>query len=287
MKTTTIAATYGLCCSLTGGAFAEPPRTVNAKLVPRAATPDLARAISAIVGQQAEPVWVGYSVAVLNRGDAGRQDGWSERCRLEQTPIDTTGKPLIAGPIKLEPSPTIAVLMRIENREIQRIRTLSSDCAIDAGGLMFYWLDPVDPSQSVAFLRSFVTAPDLRRLNDSAMNAISLHQDRSASAALLEFAKSGAESRIRQRALSAVARRAEAQAGAIIIDAIDRDPDNEVKRQAVSALSQLPGDQGIPLLIRVVRTTTNPMVRKQALQRLGQSRDPRAVAYLEEVLQSK
>ena len=50
------------------------------------------------------------------------------------------------------------------------------------------------------------------------------------------------------------------------------------------ALSQLPTDDGVPRLIDVARTNRNPAVRKQAIFWLGQSRDPRALAFFEEVL---
>ncbi len=50
------------------------------------------------------------------------------------------------------------------------------------------------------------------------------------------------------------------------------------------ALTQLPADESTTQLIRVARTNRNPQVRKQALFWLGQSKDPRALAYIEEVL---
>ena len=50
------------------------------------------------------------------------------------------------------------------------------------------------------------------------------------------------------------------------------------------ALSQLPKDDGVPKLITVARTNTNAVVRKEAMFWLGQSKDPRAVAFFEEVL---
>jgi hypothetical protein len=40
----------------------------------------------------------------------------------------------------------------------------------------------------------------------------------------------------------------------------------------------------VPLLIGVAKTNKNPAVRKQAMFWLGQSHDPRALAYLEDVL---
>ena len=69
-----------------------------------------------------------------------------------------------------------------------------------------------------------------------------------------------------------------------IQNAIENDPDTSVKRKAVFALSQLPKDEGIPKLIAVAQTQRNPEVRKQAFFWLGQSNDPRALAFIQQVL---
>jgi hypothetical protein len=278
-----------LCCTLAAStAFAQTPRIVNARLSARAAQPDLRRAIAAIASQQIEPAWLGYAVPMFSRSDEGRtggQDGWSERCRLEQSNLDAgTSSIGAAGPVRLEPSPTLLVLMRLQNREVQRIRALSSDCAIDAGGLPLYWLDGVNAAQSVDFLKGFAPGANTRSTSDGPLAAISLHRDASAAAALLDLARNSGDTRVRQRALFWVAMRAESQAVAAITDAMERDPDLEVKKQAVFALSRLPGDQGIPLLITLARSSSNPTVRKQAMFWLGQSRDPRAIGFFEEML---
>jgi len=68
------------------------------------------------------------------------------------------------------------------------------------------------------------------------------------------------------------------------VDAITNDPDTGVKKKAVFALSQLPHDEGVPKLIEVAQTQRNPEVRKQAFFWLGQTHDPRALAYIEDVL---
>jgi len=66
--------------------------------------------------------------------------------------------------------------------------------------------------------------------------------------------------------------------------AIENDPETEVKVRAVFALSQLPKDESVPLLIGLARANKNPQVRKQAMFWLGQSKDPRALAFFEDVL---
>jgi hypothetical protein len=57
-----------------------------------------------------------------------------------------------------------------------------------------------------------------------------------------------------------------------------------VKRHAVTSLNQLPDGAGIPVLIQMVKTTQNAEVRKQAMNTLQNSRDPRALAFFEDVL---
>ena len=81
-----------------------------------------------------------------------------------------------------------------------------------------------------------------------------------------------------------LAQKAGRKAASAITEAIEHDPETQVKEKAVFALSQLPKDEGVPKLIDVARTNRNPAVRKQAIFWLGQSRDPRALAFFEEVL---
>jgi hypothetical protein len=268
----------------TAPAFAQQPNTVNTRVVARAPEPDVSRAISAIVAASADTAWIGYSVPATIGDAQPRHDGWSERCRLEQQSLDPATNLGLRGPLKLEPTPTVFVLLRVQNREIQRIRSLSADCVIDAAGLTLYWLGDVNGAQSVNFLKALVTEANLRDRAESALSSLALHRDESATAAVIDLARNSPSSRIRERALFWVARRATSQSVGVITYAIENDPETRVKKQAVFALSQLPKDEGVPLLITLARSHTNPVVRRQAMQWLGQSRDPRALAFFEEVL---
>ena len=272
------------CIGLAGPLLAQQPRVVNARLSARPAQPDLARAVTGIVSSQAEPAWIGYFVPVYKPSEP-RNDGWSERCRLEQTPADRTNAATPVGPIKLEPSPLLMVLFRVQDRQLQRVRTFSADCELDAGGLPFYWFDNVPPAQSVAYLRTLVTDLSASKgPSEAALSALAMHNDPSASTALLDMARNGTAPRLRERSLFWVARRAEVKALPVITDAIANDPEVAVKKQAVFALSQLPNGEGIPLLITLSKSTGNPEVRKQAMFWLGQSKDPRALSYFEQLL---
>jgi hypothetical protein len=271
-------------CALTASpAYAQQPDFVNARIVSRAAQPDVQRAIAGIALAQTDAAWIGYAIPAIVRNSTGRNDGWSERCRLEQQRIDPATKEALRGPVHLEPAPTAMVLVRVQSGQIGRVRALSGDCQVDAGGLQVFWLGDVSASQSVDFLKTLVADIDTRQRTEGALAAIALHRDSAATAAILEMAKTGAP-RVRQRALFWIAQRAEAQAAAIITQAIDSDPDAEVKKQAVFALSQLPRDEGIPILIKLAGSSTHPVVRKQAMFWLGQSKDPRALKFFEDIL---
>ena len=64
----------------------------------------------------------------------------------------------------------------------------------------------------------------------------------------------------------------------------ERDADLAVRERAVFALSQRPADEAVPALVRIARTSDSPRLRQRAIFWLGQSKDPRALAFLEEVL---
>jgi HEAT repeat protein len=86
------------------------------------------------------------------------------------------------------------------------------------------------------------------------------------------------------KALFWIAQKAGKRATGALTDAIQNDPETDLKKKAVFALSQLPKDEGIPQLIHVADTNSNLTVRKEAFFWLGESQDPRALAYLKQVL---
>ena len=101
---------------------------------------------------------------------------------------------------------------------------------------------------------------------------------------LLRMAKFDSKAKVRGQALFWIAQKAGKRATGALTDAIQNDPETDVKKKAVFALSQLPKDESVPQLIHVADTNSNLTVRKEAFFWLGQSQDPRALAYLEQVL---
>jgi hypothetical protein len=266
------------------------PRISNGEVRAVPVTGALTRASNEGAAGRTGVAWVGYAVPII----AGEhqmccwnndQNGCCNGCRLERGSGSsiTTAAPA-TGPVRLEGAAQLFVLFRVENGVVNRIRTFSEECPLDAGGLTLHWLTGVRPADSVTVLAAVTDASSERRVADAALGALAMHAEPSALDRLAAAARQGATTHVRGQALFWLAQRAGEQAVGVISDAIARDPETEVKRRAVFALSQLPKDDGVPLLIQVARTNTNPAVRKHAMFWLGQSRDPRALRFFEEIL---
>jgi HEAT repeat protein len=251
---------------------AQTPTVVNGTLETRAATQPVAKEIATITSRTSGPAWIGY-VIPLNRADretgCWSPDGFSGRARV--------------GPVKLEGSESIVVLYRIADQSVQKIRIASPECPLDAGGLTLHWLTGVRATDSVDWLETLATGDTTRSLASSATMAIALHEDRHATDRLIALARDARSSAVRGNALFWVAQRAGDRAVGTITQALD-DPETELRKKAVFALSQLPNDEGVPKLIEVARSHRDAAVRQQAMFWLGQSRDPRALAFFEQVL---
>ncbi|HTU47843.1 MAG TPA: HEAT repeat domain-containing protein [Bryobacteraceae bacterium] len=259
---------FAIACA----AFAQnwQPTVVDAKFETRASSGDLASQIRA-----SSATWFGY--AVKSKRHTG--DNCCDRCRLEES----SGKSS-THPIPLEGSDVIALLFRVENETIEKIQVHSLGCPLDAGGLPFVWLNGVSAAASESFLKNLVTSNTSRHVGDSAIFAISQHDDPNAIPVLEDLARPPQPAHLRGQAIFWLAQEAGSRAASFIKGAIENDPDTEVKKKAVFALSQLPKDEGVPKLIQVAQENRNPEVRKQAFFWLGQSNDPRALAFIEQVL---
>ena len=306
-----------------GAALAQQPHVQNARLETRAVAGGLDATLRAIVNAQTSPAWVGYAVPIIP-GD--RQlccwDNSVRGCFLEPR---SDGRTVVVSnnqTVKLEGPTELVVLYRVENRAAGKVRSVSPECELDAGGLPFIWLTGVNAAESVKLLEGIATdasgaSREQSRRSNAAISAIALHADPAAERALEELvAPSQAEQvrrqgifgltqrqnpqamnvvvalahndkspRVREQALFWLAQRAgQKVAESAINDAIANDPETEVKKKAVFALTQMPSGEGVPLLIQVARTNRNPEVRKQAIFWLGQSKDERALGFIEEVL---
>jgi hypothetical protein len=249
------------------------PVTINGAVTRHAGSDALQREFAAITRDDAGPLWIGYAVRSRERSQG---DG----CYDWRGPRPVT-------PVKLEGSPDLFVLYRVEAQMVGRIQIAPAECPLDLGGLTLHWLTNVSGSASVDWLGTFTRGEASRTVASNAVVAMALHGDASAVDRLVALAKDGPDRQTRSTALFWVSQRAGERAAATITESIERDPDAQVKRQAVFALSQLPHDESVPRLIDLAKNNRNPEVRKQAMFWLGQSQDPRALTFFEEVLRAR
>jgi hypothetical protein len=292
----------------------DTPQVENARLEKKALAGPLAAEMKSWANKTEQPQWLGYAVPQMGRdrtmccGDYG--GSWGNgcgHCRLEDRDHGTnmTSKDE-AGTTKLEAPRSIAVLYRAENKRITKIRVVSMECSLDAGGLPFVWLSSVKPAESVELLETFVHGTDFDSHDDEhtskgALTAIALHADPAADRALESFTHSSEPESLRKQTAFWLGAAREKAGLALLEKMAKSDPSSEVRAQVTfglsvsheqvavedmirMALSQLPKDEGVPKLIEVAQTNHNREVRKQAMFWLGQSHDPRALAFFEKVL---
>ena len=147
-----------------------------------------------------------------------------------------------------------------------------------------FWLGASRGANGVKTLLQMLQNDPSDHVRDKVVFALSISKQPEGTQALIRAAKTDPSPHVRSQAIFWLAQKAGKEASATIVDAIENDPNTEVKKKAVFALSQLPRDDGVPKLIDVARTQKNPEVRKQAFFWLGQSGDPRALAFIEQVL---
>jgi len=244
---------------------------VNAQLTTRQATRDLDAEIQSVAAQGGA-AWVAYRVSTVR--------GPQHMCNSNNW---------TSTRVMLEPATELTILVRVENRAIERLQTVTPDCEVDAGGLPVVWLDGISAAQSAAWLAAQIKSTATpnngkSKIVDSALRALIWHPGDEPLNTVVALARDDRRTYVRGQALFWLAQRAGQQAVGAIRTAVDSDPETEVKRKAVFALSQLPKDEGVPLLIDVARNNSNREVRKQAMFWLGQSKDPRAISFFEQIL---
>ena len=159
------------------------------------------------------------------------------------------------------------ILIRVEGGEIQRLRTLSPNCEIDAGNLPVHWLTDVKPADSVAWLTAMSEKRD--RYSDSAMSAIAVHSDPAAEAALKKYLEPSQPSSVRLRAVSWFGNYRGRSGYEVLKNLIANDPDERVRERAVQQLGNSREPDSIDVLIDLARKDTNPKLRMAAISALN------------------
>jgi HEAT repeat protein len=272
------------------------PRVTNGRLAAQAAGSSLDATFKSLVAAQAEPAWIGYSVPVVagtarrNSGDTWISDGIVisngrlATCGLDpadRTTRTMTGQPVpIQGPIRLEGPESMLVLFRVDAKAVQRIRIVSPDCELDAGGRTITWLEGVPAADSVRLLSTFVSRADVRsdRLTDAAISAIAMHRDEAADVALERLGARDNPEFVRRKVTFWMGNMRGRRGFDAVRKIAREDPSDAVRKSAMFGVSQASDDLSVPELVRFAREDASPTVRGEAIFWLAQKAGQRAAA---------
>src|SRR5258708_34660530 len=266
------------------------PQVENARVEKKALAGPLAAEMKAWATKAEQPQWLGYAVPQMGRERTmccGDYDGsWRNgcgHCRLEDrgdgTNMTTKEE---AGTAKLEAPRSIAVLFRADNKHVTKIRVVSLDCSLDAGGLPFVWLSGVKPGESVELLETFVQGTDLDAHDDnhtshSALTAIALHADPAADRALESFTRASEPESLRKQTAFWLGAAREKTGLAVLQKMAKSDPSSEVRAQVAFALSVSHEQGAVEEMIRMAHDDQSAHVRGQALFWLGRKAGQKAL----------
>jgi len=281
-----------------------PANVINAKLQTRAVSGTLAETVRSLQAQADSPEWLGYSVPQISGdrnmccGNYSDGDYRCGTCRLEHEGDNFVSKNnssndarASGGTTHLEGSRQLLVLVRLEGKQVTKIRQASEDCTLDVGGLPFIWLTGVKPAESVAMLSDFVRGSALEghgehQIGQGALAAIAMHDDASADRAFASFVAPDQPEALRKHAsfwLGAT----RGKAGLPLLQKMAKsDPSTEVRSQVAFALSVSHEPEALTEMIRMAKDDESTHVRGQALFWLAHKAGEKAVSTIQGAIEN-
>ena len=237
----------------------------NANVQNQSAAAGLEPTFRALVAHQSEAAWIAYDVAAVRGPRLGCQfvshDGWSD-----------------AGVVHLEPPDHAIVLFRVAANAVERIRVLSPDCEIDAGGLAVHWLTDVKPAESIALLANY--ANDRNMSENSSVAAIAMHADPAADSVLDRFAAPSQPEALRNRAMRWLGSARGRHGIETLKNLLANQTAPDVRRQAISAIGSSREPEAQQILLAAARGDRDARVRSQAVSLLSRQPVPNLAGVL-------
>lgn len=249
----------------------QQPRVSNGRVETRAAV-SLEKDFQALVAATTGPAWVGYTVPrAAGMGNSCCYSDDNRGCGLERGNFVTADKSP-SGPVLLEGSQFVAILFRIEQKKVDKIRSFSGDCDLDAGGLPFTWLTSVKPADSLALLHSL----NSQHMN-STLSAIASHADSGADRLLESYVAPSQPVELRNKTVFWFGAARGKRGYEILTRIIREERDDKVREKAIFALSISKEPGAIDTIIRVAKEDSSTHVRGQAIFWLSQKAGKKAV----------
>jgi hypothetical protein len=293
MIDTVVVALMGTTLCLNAGAqsaqLSGKPQFANANVEQHQVKTGVAQEVDAWTAAAEKAQWLGYSVPAVasdHRMCCGDYGGdWNGGrgcgpCQLEGLRSGSSYN-VQSGQVNLEGPSNLVVLLRAEGRKIGKIRAVSENCVLDAGGLQITWLSGVNPAESVKLLQRFVDGKGLdehggEQPSRGALMAIAMHGDASADQALAGFVAPVKPQGMRKEA-AFWAGEARGAAGVQLLKGMGKeDPSSDVRAHVTFALSISRENNAVDEMIRMAHEDASGHVRGQALFWLAQKAGKKA-----------
>jgi hypothetical protein len=237
--------------------LAQQPTILHGQATAEAADHGLNAALDGLKRQNSA-MWVGYSILVTNKFSSGWNSG-------NVAYLEGNGDSVVNDSEKSNPSSDHAViLLRIADGALMKLRVENPERELDAGGLRFVWLNGVNADDSVRVLADLARQGDARRLRDSAVFAISIHQTNAATAALISLAGASNDLGLREKAAFWLANQRGRDGFLAIQRLAHEDGDPKFREKLAFDLTLSKDPEALNELIRMAHEDTAPEVRKQA-----------------------
>jgi HEAT repeat protein len=219
----------------------------------------------ALVAHQNEAAWIAWSVPAVRGPRLG--------CEF----VNGEGQ-VGAGVVHLEPPDHAIVMLRVAANAVERIRLLSPDCEIDAGGVSVHWLTGVSPAQSIALLAGY--ANDRNLSENSAVAAIAIVAGPAADSVLDGFAAPSEPEALRNRAMRWLGSARGRHGLDTLKNLLASETAPDVRRHAIAAIGASREPEAQPLMLSTARGDRDPRVRAEAVSQLSRGRLPNLAAVL-------
>ena len=279
-----MAATFGMS---TLAMAQQQPKILNAQFHTESAGAGLSATVNKLQ-HSSGPLWLGYDVAAVpgshfsmcsDNSDSSADDDCCGVYRLEDS-----NNSFRTSNHDQKAETEMAVLVRVDHDQVDKVRFIGIGCRLDAGGLPFTWLTDVKAEESVTWLSSLVTA-DNKRHTDQALIAIAMHETAKATGALEGFSSSANPLWLREKAAFWLGAGREHD-GFLALKKLENDSDPEFRKKLSFDLSVSKDPAALDELIRMAKSDASTGVREQAIFWVGQKAGTKAVAMLKDTIQN-
>ncbi len=238
--------------------------------------------------RSSDAAWFGYAIKTM-RGDHDNccyEDGRQSGCSLEDHERRRDVGVAKTAAVQLEGSDTLAVLFRVENNRVGKIRAFSLACPLDAGGRRFVWLSGVPAQASLAYLEKLAQSSQENQVEDGAVFAIAQHDTAQADDVLDRLTRPTEPVGLREKATFWLGASRGERGVQTLKNILAHDSNEAVRDKAVFALSISKQPDATDFLIETAKRDPSPHIRGQALFWLAQKAGSRAAAAIQNAIEN-